>query len=415
MSEKTEELDLEAVYKDLHENPELSFQEFRTAEIAAKHLEELGFEVTRGVGRTGVVGILQRGEGPTVLVRADMDALPVEEETGLPYASTKIGTKADGTPTPIMHACGHDMHTTCLMGAAAKLAADPDWTGRLMVVFQPAEELGQGAQAMIDDGIFERFGKPDIVLGQHVAPLPAGAFGVHPGPAFAASDALFVELYGKGGHGSRPETTIDPVVMAANYITELQQIVSRDIAATDMAVVTVGSVHAGSAANIIPDHAELKISVRTFDPEVRETVLGRIEHLAKAAAFAAGADREPLVQTSYSFPAVANSPVACAEVEALFKTIPAIVIDPGSVTGSEDVGLFALAAGAPICYWLLGGANPVLFKDAKTPREFQDIVATLPSNHSPLFYPVMQPTIKYGVEGLYLAAKNWLGQKDPVE
>lgn len=403
-------ISLGEVYRDLHSNPELSFQEHRTSGIVANHLRDAGYEVTTGVGRTGVVGILERGAGgPTVLVRADMDALPVQEATGLPYASTKTATMEDGAETPVMHACGHDVHTTCLMGAASKLAEDPSWSGRLMLVFQPAEEIGQGAQAMIDDGIFDRFGKPDIVLGQHVAALPAGFFGVHPGPAFSASDALHITLYGEGGHGSRPETTKDPVVMASNFVVRLQDIVSRVIAPTDMAVVTVGSLHTGTAANIIPDEAELQLSIRTFQPEVREKVLATIARYAEAEAFAAGVDREPLIETEYSFPAVVNDPAACEQVSELFiNSLDATVIDPGGVTGSEDIGLFALEAGAPCCYWLLGGSDPNLFKDAKTSEELLTILAALPSNHSPLFAPVIEPTLENGVNALVLAAKHWL-------
>lgn len=410
MSEQEETFDIEAVYKDLHENPELSFQEHRTAKIAADHLEKLGYQVTTGIGRTGVVGVMERGEGPTVMVRADMDALPVKEATGLPYASTKMGLRTDGSETPVAHACGHDVHTACLMGAASELAADPSWSGKLMLVFQPAEEIGQGALEMVRDDMFERLGTPDIVLGQHVTPLPAGVFGVHPGPAFAASDSIHIELYGKGGHGSRPETTKDPVVMAANFVVRLQDIVSRNIAATDMAVVTVGAINAGTKGNIIPDHANLELSVRTFDPKVREKVLETIERYAKAEAFAVGAEMEPLVETNYSFPSVVNDPEACAELTGLLESIPAMVVDSGSVTGSEDVGIFAIEAGAPCCYWLLGGSDPALFKDARTVEDFQAIVAKLPSNHSPMYAPVMQPTLKYGVDALVLAAKNWLGE-----
>ena len=410
MSKQEDTFDIEAVYKDLHANPELSFQEHRTAKIVADHLEKLGYQVTTGIGRTGVVGVMERGEGPTVMLRADMDALPVEEETGLPYASTKKGLRTDGSETPVMHACGHDVHTTCLMGAALRLAEDPTWTGKLMLVFQPAEEVGQGALEMVKDGIFERLGTPDIVLGQHVSPLPAGFFGVHPGPAFAASDSLHIELYGKGGHGSRPETTQDPVLMAANFVVRLQDIVSRNIAATDMAVVTVGALNAGTKGNIIPDHAELELSVRTFEPEVRDKVLETIERYAKAEALAVGAEMEPLIETNYSFPAVVNNPEACAELTTLLESIPAKVVDIGSVTGSEDVGIFALEADAPCCYWLLGGSDPALFKDARSLKDFQEIVAGLPSNHSPMYAPVIQPTLKYGVDALVLAAKHWLGQ-----
>lgn len=409
MTIESTEFSIEDVYRDLHEHPELSFQEHRTAGIVADHLKGLGYEVTTGVGKTGVVGILERGNGPTVLLRADMDALPVKEQTGLPYASDQTGTMADGTTTPVMHACGHDVHTSCLMGAAVKLKEDQSWSGRLMLVFQPAEELGQGAKAMISDGLYERFKKPDIVLGQHVASLPAGTFGIHPGPAFSASDALVVTLYGKGGHGSRPETTQDPIVMAANFVVRLQEIVSRVIAGTDMAVVTVGSIHAGTAANIIPDRAVLELSIRTFDPDVRRTVLDTVERYAKAEAYAVGAEREPTIEVKYSFPAVVNDPAVCDEVRDIFLTFPgASVVDPGSVTGSEDVGVLAKEAGAKCCYWLLGSADPKLFADATTQEELLALLLKLPSNHSPYFAPEIEPTLHDGVEALVATAKHWL-------
>ena len=240
----------------------------------AARLRDLGYQTTTGVGGTGVVGLLANGDGPTVLLRADMDALPVLERTGLDYASADHGKSADGKDVPVMHACGHDAHVTCLLGAAAELAADAgSWSGTLLLVFQPAEEVGEGAQAMIDDGLFDRFGVPDVVLGQHVAPIPAGLLGVRPGPAFAATDSLRIVLRGQGGHGSRPETTVDPVLMAAAVVQRLQGIVAREVSAADAAVVTVGALHAGTVSNVIPDEAELLVSVRTFDQEVRARVL----------------------------------------------------------------------------------------------------------------------------------------------
>lgn len=398
-----------ATYRDLHAYPELAFGEVRTAAVVAAHLEAAGYVVTTGVGGTGVVGVLDRGKGPTVLLRADMDALPVAEDTGLDYASTQTVTRDDGTTTPVMHACGHDVHTTCLIGAAYALAEDTSWTGKVLTVFQPAEEVGRGARAMVAEGLFDRFGTPDIVLGQHVAPLPAGVLGVRPGPAFAASDAMRITLYGKGGHGSRPETTQDPVLMAASLVVRLQSIVSRTIAGSDTAVVTVGSMHAGTAHNIIPDEATLQLSVRTFDPAVRDKVMAGIERLTHAEAVAAGSDREPEVALIESFPAVVNDHAASQVVAAAFSQIPGVmVVDPGSVTGSEDVGILALESGAPCMYWLLGGANPNLFADVTSFPEIAAIVAGLPSNHSPHFAPTPDPTLKVGIAALVTAAKQWL-------
>jgi amidohydrolase len=240
-------LDLAAVYRDLHANPELSFQEHRTAGIVADHLAALGYAVTTGVGVTGVVGVLTNGPGPTVLLRADMDALPVLEETGLDYASTARGTDADGHEVPLMHACGHDVHVTCLLGAAETLAAGAEeWSGTLVVLFQPAEEWGGGAARMVADGLFDRVPRPDIVLGQHVAPFPAGVAAVRAGAAMAAADSIDITLHGVGGHGSRPETTVDPIHLAASVVTRLHGIVSREVAPADSAVVTVGLRRCGA-------------------------------------------------------------------------------------------------------------------------------------------------------------------------
>lgn len=291
------------VYRDVHANPELGFAETRTAGIAATHLVTMGFDVTTEVGGTGVVGLLRNGPGPTVLVRADMDALPVLESTGLPYASTQVSTDAAGVVSPVMHACGHDMHVACLLGACERLAESLDtWAGTLMAVFQPAEERGEGARAMIDDGLYTRFDKPVVVLGQHVAPLPAGVIGLRPGAAFAASDTLKVTLHGQGAHGSRPEASVDPVVMAAATVLRLQTIVSREIAGGETAVVTIGTMHAGTAANIISDRAELGLSIRTYSTDVRDRVVAAIERIARGEAAAAGAPRVPDVESTGSTP-----------------------------------------------------------------------------------------------------------------
>lgn len=407
-------LDLDAladIYRDLHRNPELSFEETRTAGIVAERLELLGWDVTTGVGRTGVVAVLHNGEGPTVLLRADMDALPVEEQTGLDYSSSVRATDPDGRDVPVMHACGHDMHTTCLLGAAEQLAADRDsWQGTAMLVFQPAEELGQGAREMVADGLFERFGRPDVVLGQHVAPAPAGVIGYHPGVAFAGSDSIKMILHGSGGHGSRPETTIDPVVMAASVVMRLQTIVSREIAAAEQAVVTVGLLQAGTKNNIIPSEAELQLSVRSFDEDVRQRVLASIERIVRAEATAAGATREPEIINFESFPPVVNdSGDASERVLAGFRdNLGALVIDPGPVTGSEDVGIFATEAGVPCVYWVLGGADPEQFSGLTSMDDMRRVLDSLPSNHSPKYAPVIEPTLSNGIAALVSAAHSWM-------
>lgn len=400
--------ELGELYRDLHAHPELSFAEVHTAAEVARRLRALGAEVATGVGRTGVVGALRNGTGPTVYLRADMDALPVAERTGLPYASTVRGTDPDGRDVPVMHACGHDMHVTCLLGALGLLAAGrANWQGTVVAVFQPAEELGGGAEAMLADGVLDRFGRPEVVLGQHVGPLPVGVAGAHPGPAFAAADTLRVVLHGRGGHGSRPETTIDPVVMAAATVLRLQTVVSREIAGGDSAVVTVGSMRAGTKENIIPDDAELMLSVRSYTPQVRDRLLAAIRRIVHAEAAASGAEREPEVEFVDGFPVLFNDPAATERTMAALRATLGEdrVIDPGPVTGSEDFGLFATAAGVPGCYWLFGGIDPVAFAAAEQAgTRDRDI----PSNHSPFFAPLPEPTIDTGVTAMVTAALGWL-------
>jgi hippurate hydrolase len=405
-------VDLAAVYKDLHANPELGFHENRTAAFAAAQLSALGFEVTTGVGGTGVVGLLRNGEGPLVLLRADMDGLPVEEKTGLPYASVARAITDSGSDTPVMHACGHDVHVTCLLGACAALAADSSsWAGTVMAVFQPAEELGAGAQAMVDDGLFERFARPAVVLGQHVAPLPAGIVGLRHGAAFAAADTLSIVLHGRGGHGSRPEASVDPVVMAAATVMRLQTIVSRELAGNDTAVVTVGSLHAGTAANIIPDRAELQLSIRTTGADVRARVLAAVERIVRGEALAAGAPREPEITLTTSFPAVVNDPDAASRTQPALEAVAEMVVDPGLVTGSEDVGVLAAAAGAPCVFWILGGADPASFDGATTVEEIAAKMLDLPANHSPMYAPQIAPTLDIGAAALVAAARKWLTER----
>ncbi|MGN6204523.1 amidohydrolase [Humibacter sp.] len=402
-------IDLEETYKDLHRHPELSYQEHRTAKIAADGLRGLGIDVIEGVGRTGVVGVLKNGDGPVVLLRADMDALPVAEETGLEYASTERGVDPDGNEVSVMHACGHDVHVTCLLGAAEVLTGSrSEWSGTIVFLFQPAEEQGSGALEMIADGLYDRAPKPDIVLGQHVAPAPAGMVGAHAGPAFAATDDLLITLHGKGGHGSRPETTVDPVVMAAATVMRLQTIVSREIAGGQTAVVTVGTMHAGTKVNIIPPDATLGINIRTYDTAVRDRVVAAVTRIAEAEAAASGADRKPDVTVTDSFPLLHNDEEATARTMDAFRATlgDERVLDPGAVTGSEDVGALAIAAQAPIVYWLLGGMDPRLFTSAVANGTTD---ADVPSNHSPHFAPLIHPTLEIGVQALVVAAREWLG------
>jgi hippurate hydrolase len=406
--------ELAALYRDLHAHPELAFAEHRTAGIVAERLTGLGYQVTTGVGGTGVVGLLANGDGPVVLLRADMDALPVLEQTGLPYASTGRGTDDRGADVPLMHACGHDMHVTCLLGAAAELAADRGaWAGTLMLVFQPAEEQGLGARAMIDDGLYERFPRPVVVLGQHVMPLPAGVLGLHAGAAMAGADALRVLLHGSGGHGSRPETTVDPVLMAAATVMRLQGVVSRELAPAETAVLTVGALRAGTAPNIIPDQAELLLSLRHFNDAVRDKARAAIDRIIQAEAAASGAPKDPEIITEVSFPVLVNDAAGSARLAERFNAGVGLTLDPGPVTGSEDVGLLATAAGVPCVYWFLGGSDPELFAGVTSVEEARAIVDRLPSNHSPLFAPVPEPTIRTGIAALTAAARVWLADGAP--
>ncbi|HEX6946294.1 MAG TPA: amidohydrolase [Acidimicrobiia bacterium] len=402
-------LDIAAIYKDLHANPELSFQENRTAGIAAATLEQLGYTVHTGIGRTGVVGVLENGEGPTVLLRADMDGLPVEEQTGLPYASTARGVDPEGRDVPVMHACGHDVHVTCLLGAAEKMVETrSEWSGTLILVFQPAEELGEGASAMIEDGLYDRVPKPDVVLGQHVAPLPVGMIGLRPGEAMAASDSMNVKLWGQGGHGSQPEATVDPVLLAAATVMRLQGVVSREVSPFDAAVVTVGQMHAGTKNNIIADYATLGLSIRSYDAEVRNKVLATIERIVRAEAQASGAPKEPEITFDTSLPLTRNDPDASARVTAALEGVVGEqrVFQPAPIAGSEDVSHFATAAGCPLVFWFLGGADPSIApRILETGRMPDDI----PSNHSPFYAPLMEPTLQIGVNALVAAAREWLG------
>lgn len=399
--------ELESLYKDIHSHPELSMEEKRTADLAASRLRAAGYKVTDGVGRTGVVGLLENGEGPVVMLRADMDALPVKELTGLPYASEVIATDRDGKTVPVMHACGHDMHVAWLSGAIAVLAELCDsWRGTLMAVFQPGEETAEGSQAMIDDGLFERFPKPDVVLGQHVMKGPAGTIGGRPGVITSAADSLQIRMFGRGAHGSMPEAAIDPVVMSASTVLRLQTIVSREVAPTEAAVVTVGVLHAGSKENVIPDEAVIKLNVRTFDEGVRERVLASIKRIVNAEAAAAGAPKLPEITPLDRYSLVTNDPAATRRVlEAFRKTFPASQIQNTKPTmASEDFGCFGTEWHVPSVFWFVGGTDPVQYASAKKSGRLED----LPTNHNPHFAPVIHPTLETGVQTLVVAAKAWL-------
>jgi hippurate hydrolase len=376
----------------------------------AGRLKALGFEVTEGVGGYGVVGVLKNGAGPILLVRTDMDALPVREQTGLPYASTATAKNDAGETVPVMHACGHDMHMASWIGAATLLSRERDrWHGTLVFVGQPAEELVQGAERMIKDGLYTRFPKPSFVLGLHDTHLlPAGQISVTPGAVYAASNAVDVTFYGKGGHGAMPHRTIDPLLIAARTVVTLQTIVSREVNPLDPAVVTVGTFHAGTKRNIISDEAKLELTVRSFKLEVQKQLLAAIERIARAEAAAAGAPRPPTVSVDslQASDVVINDPVLAARLSsALRRGLGDQSVQPHDpMTGSEDFGVYGSVAGVPSVNLRIGAVEPGAFARAQATGTF------LPGLHSPLFAPDREPAITTGVAALTLSALELLGQ-----
>ncbi|HXU06582.1 MAG TPA: M20 family metallopeptidase [Polyangia bacterium] len=401
--------DLEKLYTDVHAHPELSMQETRTAALAAGRLRRAGYEVTTDLGKTGVVGLLRNGEGPTVMLRADMDALPVAEATGVPYASTAKGVDSEGKTVPVMHACGHDMHVTWLVGATTLLAQTrASWRGTVMAVFQPAEETGVGAKAMIDDGMFGRFPKPDVVLGQHVMVGPAGVVGGRSGVITSAADSLQIRLFGRGAHGSMPQASIDPVVMAAATVLRLQSIVARELAPTEAAVVTVGSLQAGTKENVIPDEAVIKLNARTFDEGVRKRVLAAIARIVNAEAAASGAPRPPEITPLDRYPLVTNDSQATGRVVDAFQRYFSAdrVRNTGPTSASEDFGTFGAEWQTPSVFWFIGGTDPEAYAKAEAENRLNE----LPTNHNPRFLPVLHPTLETGVEAMMVAARAWLTQ-----
>jgi hippurate hydrolase len=401
-------VDLVEFYQDLHRHPELGFAETRTANAVATIMRDLGLDVTEGVGGTGVVAVLVNGDGPVVGLRADMDALPVREQTGLPYASEATAPGPDGVEVPVMHACGHDMHVAWLVGAIERLVESrAEWSGTVVAYFQPAEELAAGAQAMVDDGLTERWPRPSVVLGQHLGPLPAGILSVTTGPAMAGSDSLVLTFHGQGGHGSQPHRTIDPIVAAASAVTQLQSIVSRDLDPAATAVVTVGTFHSGTKSNIIPADAELGINMRSETEEVRGRILDSVARIAQGVAQAAGMSTPPTIDMKEHAPATINDPAASERVREAFRSAfgEQSVIDFGAVTGSEDVSLLATANDAPLVFWFTGGADPVAFAKAVASGT---VDADIPANHSPFFAPVLDPTLERGIGALVAAAREFL-------
>ncbi len=412
---------VEALYKDLHRHPELSMQETRTAALVAERMWALdAYEVVPGVGGTGIVCLLRNGEGPTVALRADMDALPLEEKTGLPYASQAIGATPDGREVHVMHACGHDVHTASLVGAADLLARLRDtWRGTLFLIFQPGEESIAGAEAMLHDGIFTRFPRPDVLLGQHDGPYLAGTVLHRAGVCANACTNLRVRIFGVGGHGAMPDTAVDPVLIAASAIVRLQAIVSREIPARYLPVVTVGSIHAGTRPNIIPDEATMEITLRSTDDAVLAQIEAAVRRILAAEAEAARAPRPPEIEAFEHAPVLNNDSAITDRVAAahrdFFGADHSLEI-PGVQPASEDFGAFGIAGpdhfpppNIPYCYWSIGTTNPDTW--ARTPGETPlEKLAHLPSPHSPFFAPDPHPTLRTGVAALTVAALEFLAR-----
>ena len=386
--------DTEKLYLDLHRNPELGFQEKRTAGTLASRLKTLGYEVTTGIGGTGLVAILKNGSGPIVMFRTELDALPIEEKTGLPFAST-VKTKTDAGDTVfVSHMCGHDLHMAAWAGTAALMVKHKDrWRGTLMLVAQPAEEILSGANAMLRDGLLTKFPKPTYALGMHVDhALPAGTVGFHPGYFRAASSNLDVTVYGKGGHGAYPQRAIDPVVIAARLILGLQTIVSRGNNPLDPAVVTVGSIHGGTAANIIPDVVKLQVTVRSLEPEVQKRILAAIAREAKGVALAANAPKEPLIEIKSATDAVYNDPELTQRTVAAARAALGAdqVVEMTAQMGSEDFSQYGLA-GVRIVLLHVGAINRAQLEASRTSG------VPVPGIHTAMFAPEREPTIKAAI------------------
>lgn len=399
--------DLEAFYRDLHAHPELGHQEERTSARVAERLRACGYDVHDRIGGTGVAGVLANGDGPGVLFRADMDALPIKERTGLPYASTAT----DGEGRPVMHACGHDTHVTALLGAARLMSQARDaWRGTHIVLFQPAEEPGDGARGMIADGLADRVPKPDVCLAQHVLPYPAGQVLTRPGPALSAADNYRITVYGRSAHGSSPERGVDPVVMASMLVVRLQTVVSREVGPLTPVVLTVGSIHSGANPNNIPETAELQLNVRTYQEDVRRRVQDAVSRIAHAECAASDAPKPPEIQHFGTFPATINDEDTTRKVASSFSAFfgdRAGTLD--LQTASEDFSEIPKAFGVPFTYWGFGGVDPGRYAKAAGKGT---IAVDIPTNHNAAFAPVIQPTLDTGVQAAVVSALAWLGDGD---
>ena len=400
----------EAIYRDIHQNPELSLTESRTARIVSRHLANVAFgQVIPNIGGYGVVGVLRNGVGPTVMLRADMDALPVEELTGLPYASQKHQLDRFGKLQPVMHACGHDFHVACLMAAAELLSsARGIWSGTVILLFQTGEEDGEGARLMVGDPLFATIPKPDVLLGQHVEWTKSGTVQIRPGQALSACDSFDVRLFGKGGHGSAPHRSIDPVLAACSIVVRLQGIISREVDPAESAVVTCVYIQAGKAVNIVPDTVDMKVEVRSYKPGVRAAVVAAVKRIINAESDASGLPQRPEITQTLSIPAITNDDEVVRKLTlALRGHFHGRVQEMVRDSGSDDFSVFAEALGVPCAYWNFGGTDEATWDRA----EREGKLLELPTGHSACFAPAIEPTIRTGTDAIALAALAFLHRR----
>jgi hippurate hydrolase len=409
------------LYHDLHKHPELSMQEHRTAGIVAHHLRSSGYDVTEGIGKTGIVGLLRNGPGPIVMLRGDMDALPIKEQSAVPYASETFETTTQGDKVPVMHACGHDIHVTILIGTADLLAKNSDaWHGTAFICAQPGEETGQGAEAMLNDGLFRRFPRPDLCIGQHVLPLAAGMIGHNDDVIMSSSINVDIKLFGKGGHGSTPQVSIDSVIMACSLIMKLQTIRSRELAGDTPAVITTGFVKSGIKHNVIADEAHIGINIRTRSMSAQKQIIDAIGRMAEAEARSFRAPRMPEITTSSEFPLTTNNKAVSQRLRAVLTLLLGSknVIELPTMMTSEDFSQYGLPGryhydGEPIpyCFWVIGG-HPRAIYDSAPGNTFMAKMQYLPSNHQSNFVPEPETSIRCGVYALTSAALAYLPKND---
>ncbi|KAL1868942.1 hypothetical protein Daus18300_005778 [Diaporthe australafricana] len=398
-----------SIYKDLHAHPELPDQESRTAFVVAEHLVLLGYEIDRNIGGHGLVGILRNGKGNTVLLRSELDALPMEEDTGLPYASKARKLDTDGMVKGVMHGCGHDMHMACLLGAADLLARlEGFWSGTLICLFQPNEERLLGAQSMIDDGLFDKIPRPDIILGQHAVPTRAGTIGTRPGRVLGFLDSLAVRVYGKGTHSSTPELGIDPILMASNIISRLQMVVSREIDFKEPCVITSGYFHGGTDASIIPEFADFKVDIRSFKEDIQHRAVEAVKRIIEGECQAANSPKSPRIVTAASCPPIDNDGGATEKFTAALRAFygdeaPQKIIEIGLDIIADDFVLLGHPPGEkpiPYVYWNFGVTPRGEYDKAERNGTLKD----LPFNHNPRFAPEIEPSLQAGIEGLAIAS-----------